>query len=78
MVVLLSDGICPEGEESPWLLQAMKEDLRGDLQRAANRILSLAAQKSGTKDDRSIMIVRIVKNEQTSEEKADEEELAAS
>ena len=59
IILLLSDGITPDGEEAPWLLRAFNEDLQGDLQRAANSILSLAAQKSGVEDDRSMMIIKI-------------------
>ena len=75
IVVLLSDGVTPEGEELPWLLQALHDELTGDLQRAANRILSLAAQKSGSEDDRSIVIIKIeeempMENENLKEESA--------
>ena len=66
IVVLLSDGVTPEGEEMPWLLQALHDELEGDLQRSANRILSLAAQKSGSEDDRSIVIVKITEEHPTS------------
>ncbi|MBR2951950.1 MAG: SpoIIE family protein phosphatase [Clostridia bacterium] len=77
IVVLLSDGVTPEGEELPWLLQALHDELTGDLQRAANRILSLAAQKSGSEDDRSIVIIKI-EEEMPMENKNLEEESAAS
>lgn len=76
IVVLLSDGVTPEGEELPWLLQALHDELQGDLQRAANRILSLAAQKSGTEDDRSIVIIKI--EEEMPMQTEEQEESAAS
>lgn len=77
IVVLLSDGVTPEGEELPWLLQSLHDELKGDLQRAANRILSLAAQKSGSEDDRSIVIVQIEEDTSSGRE-AFEGESAAS
>ncbi len=58
-VIIMSDGVCPEGEEASWFMQKLNEDLQSDPQKAAQQILALAAQKSGVEDDRSVMLISV-------------------
>ncbi len=58
-VIIMSDGVCPEGEEATWFMQKLNEDLREDPQKAARQMLALAAQKSGVEDDRSVMLISV-------------------
>ncbi len=64
-VILLSDGVAAEGdetkkEEMAYLLRAFADELQtDDLQRAAERILAQAAERSESGDDQSVMLVRL-------------------
>ncbi len=64
-VILLSDGVTAEGdetqkEETAYLLRAFADELdTEDLQRAAERILAQAADRSEGGDDQSVMLIRL-------------------
>ena len=68
-VILLSDGVAAEGdetqkEETAYLLRAFADELQTeDLQRAAERILAQAAERSEGKDDQSVLLIRLIDRE---------------
>ena len=72
VVLLLSDGVCPDGEECPWLVQLLNNDFGGDLHKTAQKILALAAQKNESEDDRSVILLEVLENPAQKEERADD------
>lgn len=76
IVIMLSDGICPDGEEQPWLFQLLNGNIREDLQRTAQQIVAMAAQKNDSEDDRSVLLLEI-QERRTEEREAAESPHAA-
>ena len=58
-VILMSDGVSPSPEETPWLLDLLGEPLGDDLAAVADRVLTEARQKNSAADDMSVCLVRI-------------------
>ena len=58
-VILLSDGVCSDPENSPWFLELLaKTDLR-DPKRLAQSILDGAKAHHGLKDDMSCVVCQV-------------------
>ncbi len=58
-VILMSDGVSPSPEATPWLLDLLGEDLGDDLAAVADRVLSEARRQNPECDDMSICLVKI-------------------
>jgi stage II sporulation protein E len=62
-VIMFSDGIAPAAEEAVWLVE---EAARGGCLSAldrAERILALAKEHTGNRDDMTVTVVRVFRNE---------------
>ena len=60
IVIMMSDGVTQSVEESPWLVQMIKEDSGEDLKALACRIAQ-TARDNGSSDDISVTVIRIEK-----------------
>ena len=60
IVVLLSDGVCQDTEDAPWLIELLGTEREGEsLAKLGARILDTAKKKVGTADDMSVLLVKI-------------------
>ena len=60
VIILQSDGVAESYEDCPWLIRLLKRSYTDDLREMCSRILSEAERNSGTSDDRSVCIIKIV------------------
>ncbi len=60
ILVLLSDGLCPEGEDPAWLMNLLAADGGEELQTLAKRIAAEGATRSEGHDDISVGLVQIL------------------
>ena len=58
-IIMLSDGVADAAEDAPWLLLLLGEPPLDNLQQYADKILTEAARNSRTKDDMTVMVIRI-------------------
>ena len=59
-IVMLSDGACECAEESPWLLELLAKPPKRNIKEYADLILTEAAKSSGSSDDISVMLIKIM------------------
>ncbi len=59
ILLLLSDGLCPEGDDPPWLMNLLSSDSGEDLDALAKRIVEEASTRTEGHDDISVGLVRI-------------------
>lgn len=59
VLLLLSDGLCPDGDDPAWLMNLLSSDSGEDLDALAARIVGEAATRSSEHDDISVGLVRI-------------------
>jgi stage II sporulation protein E len=60
-VIMLSDGISQSAEESPWLLELLSKPPKETSRAYADYILDAAKERSKTKDDMSVIVLKIIK-----------------
>ncbi len=58
-VILLSDGVLPENEDSTWFLELVNSKRVGDIKEYADMLLESARGRTRTNDDMSIAIIKI-------------------
>ncbi|MBO5879627.1 MAG: SpoIIE family protein phosphatase [Clostridia bacterium] len=59
-VIMLSDGVSVTVEDSPWLLTYLSKEPPEDIKEYAKEILSLAKEKSKSRDDMSVAVMNII------------------
>ena len=59
VIVMLSDGICQNGEDAPWLMEILSGDFSGELSPIADRIVGVAAGTHDRRDDMSVALIRV-------------------
>lgn len=59
MVVLFSDGVSPEPEKTPWLLELIAHTEITDPKTLAEQILLRAKRECGQRDDMSVLVCRV-------------------
>ena len=60
-VIMLSDGVSEVAEESPWLLELLSRAPKETPKAYAEHILSEAKKHSKSRDDMSVLVVKIIK-----------------
>ena len=60
-VIMLSDGIIQTAEESPWLLELLSKPQKNNLKEYVDLILTEAAKKAKSRDDMSVIVLKISK-----------------
>ncbi|MBR6742701.1 MAG: SpoIIE family protein phosphatase [Clostridia bacterium] len=60
IIVLQSDGVAESYEDCPWLVKLLTRSYTDDLREMCARILTEAERHSGSNDDRSVCIIKIV------------------
>lgn len=59
-VILLSDGISQSSDDAPWLLELLSQPIKKDTPKLlADRILTTARARNTSKDDMSVLVVKI-------------------
>lgn len=58
-VIMISDGISQSADEAPWLLELLSKPPRRTLKEFADAILAAAVENSRTRDDMSVVVLRI-------------------
>ena len=58
-IIMISDGIADITEDAPWLLLLLSEAPKSNLKEYADLILSEARKNSGTRDDMSVVVIRV-------------------
>ena len=58
-IFIMSDGVSDESEDAPWLLLLLGEDTPKSLEEYAKNILTEARKNRETRDDMSIIIIRV-------------------
>ena len=58
-IFLMSDGVSDESEDAPWLLLLLGEDAPRSLDEYARKILTEARKNRETKDDMSVIVIRV-------------------
>jgi serine phosphatase RsbU (regulator of sigma subunit) len=61
-VIMLSDGVCQDDEESAWLLELLSKPPIPSLKDYAEYILSEAKRVMQTRDDMSVVVLKIKKS----------------
>lgn len=64
ILLLLSDGLCPDGDDPAWLMNLLSSDSGEDLDALAARIVGEAATRTEEHDDISVGLVRILSAEE--------------
>jgi stage II sporulation protein E len=59
IIIMLSDGISQTSEDAPWLIELLSKPLGQNLEAAANGILEQTLQRSGGRDDMTVMLARV-------------------
>ena len=62
-VIMMSDGICPSGDDAAWLPELLRRPIEGDLNAYASLIIEEAVKNGAGSDDMSVLILGIEKNE---------------
>lgn len=60
-VIMISDGILQSAEESPWLVELLAGPPPKTLKEYADLILSEAVKKSNSRDDMSVIVMKIIR-----------------
>ena len=63
MVVMISDGVATLPEESVWLLSELSRRDKLSARDRAERILTLAAEHTGSVDDMTVSVIKVYSNE---------------
>ena len=58
-IIMLSDGVSASAEDSPWLLSYLTKTPPADLAGYAEEILSLAKENSKSRDDMTVVVLKI-------------------
>ena len=58
-VILLSDGVLPENEDTTWFFELLSRDKIRDTQECANLILENAKKRNISKDDMTVAVIKI-------------------
>lgn len=58
-VIMISDGISQSADEAPWLLDLLSRPPRRTLKEYADAILAAAVENSRTRDDMSVLVLKI-------------------
>lgn len=58
-IIMLSDGVADESEDAPWLLLLLGEPPKKDLTEYASLILNEAKKNRKTRDDMSVIVLRV-------------------
>lgn len=58
-VIMLSDGLCASVEDSPWLVSYLSKEPPEDIDEYARSILDLAKERSKSRDDMTVSVIRI-------------------
>ena len=58
---MISDGILQSAEESPWLVELLAGPPPKTLKEYADLILSEAVKKSNSRDDMSVIVMKIIR-----------------
>ncbi len=58
-VIMLSDGVSASVEDSPWLISYLSKEPPEDIEAYARSILKLALERSKSRDDMTVSVIRI-------------------
>ncbi|MGN1120735.1 MAG: SpoIIE family protein phosphatase, partial [Eubacteriales bacterium] len=59
LILMLSDGVVPNGEDGAWLAELIRMDQTGDPATLAGRILEKAREINTRGDDMSVAVIRV-------------------
>ena len=60
VIIMLSDGILPGGDETSWLPELLKRPIEGELGDFAREIIEAAVENGGGADDMSVLVMKVV------------------
>lgn len=61
-IIMLSDGISTSVEDSAWLLSYLTREAPNDLEEYGKEIIRLAKKNTGSRDDMTVSIIKIIKS----------------